>query len=179
MTAEPTPAPSGARPPISEILTPEAIRGVATGAGMTDLEAAQLYAPAGQDASHQFYGGILLGKAIVWLFRIRCRRTAELSLACSYPAAVRSLFHVLTVLRYGPIKAEDAPGGCRLQSVLPADHQSFKGRLDFELTDCGRRVRIKGTSTIFQMIDYGKGLKTLRNVFARVEEVASRIEPAA
>ncbi len=168
--------PSPARPGVRGILTPEAIRSVATDVGMSELEIAEEYVPGGGAGTAVFYVGMKGGEALARVFRLRCRKTAQVSLDCGYVTAVRSLFFTLADLRYGPIEATDTPDGCRFGARLPADHLSFAGTLEFQVADQGQRTTITGTSVIGQLFDWGKGLKTLNNVFALTDTLAQRLD---
>jgi hypothetical protein len=164
------------RPGVADILTPEALRSVASDAGMSELEIAEAFVPGGGFATHFFYVSMKGGEAVARRLGLRCRKSATLSLGFPYATAVRSLFFTLSDLRYGPIEATDTAEGCHLRSQLPSDHLSFAGTLDFQVIERADRVDIVGTSTIGQLFDWGKGLKTLGNVFRLTETLARRIE---
>lgn len=164
------------RPKIREIVTAEELKGMATDAGMSEETMGKMLAPllgipaAGGGAAFSAIESI--GKG----FGFKTEKTAELNLACAYPAAVRALVFALSSQRYGLTTAFDTPKGAYFEATLPRDIWSSPGTLQFDLVEQGpAAVQLRAESEIGQVYDWGKGKRALNGVMEKVEEFARRL----
>ena len=108
---------------------------------------------------------------------IKCKKTMEQEFSCSYSIAVLSLVLSLKAKESNIVAIDDTQDGSVIEAELPPDWKCFPGRLFFEIFDKGTStILIKGISIIKgQLIDYGKGKKTLREIFANTELTIHKI----
>lgn len=108
---------------------------------------------------------------------IKCKKTMEQEFFCSYSIAVLSLVLSLKAKESNIVAIDDTQDGSIIEAELPPDWKCFPGRLFFEIFDKGTSIiLIKGMSIIKgQLIDYGKGKKTLREIFANTELTIHKI----
>lgn len=164
------------RPKIREIVTADELKGMATDAGMSEEAMGKLLAPLmGLPAA----GGGAVYSAVESLgkgFGFKTEKTAQITLTCGYPAAVRALVFALSSQRYGLTTAFDTPTGAYFEATLPRDIWSSPGTLQFDLVEQGpNAIQLSGESEIGQIYDWGKGKRALSGVMEKVEQFARRL----
>lgn len=102
---------------------------------------------------------------------IKCKKTMEQEFSRSYSTAVLSLALSLKAKESNIVAIDDTQDGSVIEAELPPDWKCFPVRPFYEIIDKGTStILIKGISIIKgQLIDYGKGKKTLREIFANTE----------
>jgi hypothetical protein len=168
---------SAGRPGVREILTAEELHGMAAEAGMSEEQLAKALAPISGLPSGVLQIGFEAGGALGRSFGFKSRKTAELSLACSYTAAVRGLVFGLSSLRYGLTAMFDTPRGAYFEARLPGDLFSPGGSLQFDVEEVGPdRIRVVAASEIKgQMYDWGKGKRALADALEKTQMFAARL----
>jgi hypothetical protein len=168
---------TGGRPGVREILTAEELKGLAADAGMSEADLAKALAPISGLPGAVVQIGMEAGGALGRSFGFKSRKTAELSLACSYTAAVRGLVFALSSLRYGLTAMFDTPRGAYVEARLPGDIFSTGGALQFDVEELGPgRIKMAAASEIKgQVFDWGKGKRALADTFEKTQMFAARL----
>ena len=174
----PAPAEPDGRPKIRDILTDDEMEGMASDAGMSEEQIAKVAAPMSGMSVGQFQMVAAAGRALGEKLGMKSNSAAELSLACSYTAAVRALVFALSSCGYGLTTAFDTPAGAYFEAELPSDLLAYGGSLQFDVVEQGENaVQLKGASEIpGQMYDWGKGKRALAAVFEKTEAFARRLD---
>lgn len=177
-TPPPGPTPPG-RPKIHEILTPDELKGMAASSGLSLNAIAKVLAPIGGMSAGLFTVGLAAGEVLTTSMGARTGKTVELTLACSYPSAVRALVFALSAMRYQITSAFDTAAGAYVEAAMPGDFFSTGGTLKLDLFDAdgpGKPVRLIGATEIKgQMFDWGKSKRALAELSGKVEEFARRM----
>ena len=120
---------------------------------------------------------MVAGESLYVSMGLKTSKTAELSLAASYGAAVRGLVFALTSLGHDIITAFDTPAGAYFEAELPRDFLSRPGTLQFDVTEQGpNAVLIAAASEVKgQVYDWGKGKRALAAVLEKTEAFARRL----
>ena len=184
MTANPPAAPDGSGPPprpkICEILSAEELRGMAATSGLSLEAMAKVLAPISGMSAGLFTAAAAGGEALGKSMGFSTGKTSELSLACSYPAAVRAIVFALSAMRYQITSAFDTAAGAYVEAAMPGDLFAAGGTLKIDLLDAdgsGKPLRMIGATEIQgQLFDWGKSKRALAELSAKVEAFARRLE---
>lgn len=171
-------APPG-RPKIREILSDEELKGMAATSGLSLDTMAKVLAPISGMSAGLFTvaasGGEALGKSMGF----STGKTVELTLACSYPSAVRAVVFALSAMRYQVTSVFDTTAGAYVEAAMPGDFFAAGGTLKIDLLDAdasAKPLRMIGATEIKgQVFDWGKSKRALAELSAKVEEFARRL----
>lgn len=180
-TTIPGPAPMS-RAKIHEILTNDDLKGLASNAGLSLDSMAKVLAPLSGMSAGMFTATAFAGEALGTSMGFKTGKTAELTLTCSYPSAVRALVFALSAMRYQITSAFDTAAGAYVEAAMPGDFFAAGGTLKVDVIDADdadKPLRLSAATEIKgQMFDWGKSKRALAELTAKVEEFARRIGAA-
>ena len=179
--ASPDPAPPG-RAKIRDILSDGELKGMAATAGQSLDEMAKVLAPVAGMSAGLFTVAATAGQALWTSVGVRTGKTAELTLACPYPSAVRAVVFALSAMRYQITSAFDTAAGAYVEAAMPGDFFATGGTLKIDLIDAdgpGKPIRMAAAAEIKgQVFDWGKSKRALAELSGKVEEFARRLGAA-
>jgi len=168
-----------ARPKICEMLSAEELKGMAATSGLSLDAMAKVLAPISGMSAGLFTAAAVGAEALGTSMGLRTGKSTEISLACSYPSAVRAVVFALSAMRYQITSAFDTAAGAYVEAAMPGDFFAASGTLKIDLLEAdesGKPTRmIAATEIKGQMFDWGKSKRALTELCAKVEEFARRL----
>jgi hypothetical protein len=141
------------------------------GQGMSEKDIANLLAPLIDLPGGLFLVSMKAGYALAKELNIKNNQRVEKIFPYSYPYVVRAVVLALGSLKREIITLIDTPKGSAIEAQLPNDIWSLGGSILFEIVDeNSSQVRVIGASEIQQKFDWGKGKRSLNEVFNKVEQ---------
>lgn len=162
---------SARRPSIKDITARYGPLEPVAGPSMRDV--ASLFAPYTSLSEKRFYRSMKRGSALWKALGVKTRKQLEKSYPypAEYASVVLACFLALKDVGLEIVTLSDTPTGSTLEAKLPIDIWSLGGSLVLEVIDANpTEIVVRGTSEIKgQIYDWGKGLKTLQEVFLAVQ----------
>lgn len=169
---------SNNRPAIKDIISGQASIHVS---GMSERELADLLAPISGVSGGTFYGSMKVAQTLGTAMGIKNTKKIEKSYPHPYQYAtiVLGYFFAMRRMELEIIALYDTPHGSVMEAKMPTDIFSPGGSLSFETRDeSPSRIVVIGESEVKgQMYDWGKGMRTLRNVCDSAEQYIRRMAP--
>ncbi|MGH8427640.1 MAG: hypothetical protein ACRES7_06630 [Gammaproteobacteria bacterium] len=169
------------RPSVKEILTADASSAGAVKSSASGKDVADLLAPLGGLSGGQLELAMKAGEALGKTLGFESSKSVERIFPFSYRVAVRSAAFALRSLGQEITAVFDTPRGAVLETKLPTDIFSLGGTLSLEIVEeDSTQVRITGSSEIKgQKFDWGKGKRSLRDVFDEIEHYGRLLSESA
>ncbi len=165
------------RPSIREIVSGQA--NYTPAAGMSEKEMADLLAPLAKLSSENSYLAMKAGEALGKAMGIKSTKQLQKIFPTQYQYASVVLACVLALrhLQNEIVSLYDTPRGSIIELKMSTDIWSFGGMLTIEFIDEGPSgIVVDGESEIKgQMFDWGKGKRTLEEIFSATERYLKRL----
>lgn len=159
--------PSVPRPSIKDIVARYGPLEPVEGPSMRDV--AELLAPYTPLSEKRFYRSMKWGSALWRTLGVKTRKQFEKSYPAPaiYASVVLAFFLALRDVGLEIVALSDTPTGSMLEAKLPIDIWSLGGSLTLEIIDAHpTEIVVRGVSEVKgQVYDWGKGLRTLQEVF--------------
>jgi len=165
------------RPAIREIVSGQA--SYTPAAGISEKEMADLLAPLANLSSGNFYLAMKAGEALGKAMGIKSTRQLQKIFPAryQYTSVVLACVLALRHLQDEIVSLYDTPRGSIIELKMPTDLWSFGGMLTIEFIDEGPSgIVVNGESEIKgQVFDWGKGKRTLEEIFRATERYLKRL----
>lgn len=166
---------------IRTILSSDELRKSPDKSGNSEEDVAKLIAPIVGIPSGVFQLSMKLGDALGKKLNLKSSKKVEKILPNPYVLVVRATAAAIGSLKYEITNLLDTPQGSAIEAKLPLDIFSLGGSLLFEIIEQGTSlVHIIGSSEIKgQLFDWGKGKRSLQDVFDKIDQYVNLLSPRA
>jgi len=165
------------RPSIREIVSGQA--NYTPAAGISEKELADLLAPLTKLSSGDYYLAMKAGEALGKAMGIKSTKQLQkiFPTQYQYTSVVLACVLALRHLQHEIVSLYDTPRGSIIELKMSTDLWSFGGMLTVEFIDEGPSgIVVNGESEIKgQMFDWGKGKRTLEEIFSATERYLKRL----